>query len=324
MMKQHVPAETSGLVEFLPGERTAFGTDFAHFKHKFNQSGQFTDAELAKLIDRYPREFYMLTTMTLVGDKPVWRNGDFNGASGREVLEAIRNGRFWLCLRRLDIVAPEIAELIDQGFEDIEAGNPTLKTTRRVSSLLISSPGARVLYHADIPMVSLWHIRGRKRVWLYDADNPEHLPNPVLEGIVLRETEEEIPYEPSWDQQAMTVDLEPGWAVTWPQNAPHRIDNLDSMNVSVTTDYFTPQAQRKYGVYFANGIIRRWLRLSPRSIDVSGIGATMKCAFALIVKKLGLQRHNEREMIMSFKLDPANPGQLFDLPSEEQVPIIQA
>ena len=324
MMKQQVPATTNGLIEFRPGERSAFGSGFAHFQHKFDQSGLFTDEKLAALIDRYPREYYMLTTMTRVGDKPVWRNGDFNGATGHEVLEAIRNGRLWLCLRRLDIVAPEIAELVDQGFEDIEAQSPALKTSRRVSSLLISSPEARVLYHADIPMVSLWHIRGRKRVWLYDADNADHLPDRVLEGIVLRETEEEIPYDPNWDTQAMTVDLEPGWAVSWAQNAPHRIDNLDSMNVSVTTDYYTPQAQRKYGVYFANGIVRRWLGLSPRSSSANGLGATIKCAAALIIKKLGLQRHSEREMIMSFKLDPANPGQLIDIAPAEQVPIVQA
>ena len=140
MMKQKAPVETHGLVEFMEGERSAFGCGFAHFKHKFNETGLFTDEKLAALIDRYPREYYMLTTMTRVGDKPVWRNGDFNGASGQQVLDAIRDGRLWLCLRRLDIVAPEIAELVDRGFEDIEAGDTDLKTSRRVSSLLISSP----------------------------------------------------------------------------------------------------------------------------------------------------------------------------------------
>ncbi len=310
-------------LKFEPGHDMSFGEGVSHFRHGFAESGLFTDEKLAELIDSYPREYYMITTMSGAGEQPEWRNGDFNGASGKFVLDAIREGHLWLCLRRLDLVAPEIDRLVNDAFAEIEARNPALKTSRHRSSLLISSPEARVLYHSDIPMVALWHVRGRKRVWLYDADNPKHLPDETLEGVVLRETEEEIHFDPAWDAEAAAIDLEPGWALSWPQNAPHRVDNLDSLNVSITTDYYTPAAQRKYGVYYANGLMRRRLGWQPRSTATDGIGALAKCAAAVAMKKLGVHRQAERDMMQSFVLDLSQPGAIDELPPSEWRPILQ-
>jgi len=307
----------------FPDGVAQFGKEMCHFQHDFLTSGLFTDERLAELIERYPREYYMITTMTEQGQKPEWRNGDLNGVSGKYALEAIRNGRLWLCLRRFDLIAPEYDDLIADAFAQIEAMNPALKTSGHKSSLLISSPGARVLYHADIPMVALWHLRGRKRVWLYDRDNKTQLPDEVLEGIVLRETEEEIPYDPSWDRTARSIVLEPGYALSWPHNAPHRVDNLEGLNVSITTDFFTPETKRRYGVYYANGLMRRRLGVKPRSTAHNGIAAYAKCAAALVAKKAGVKASVERRMIQTFKLSPDQPGALIDLLPGEQQPINQ-
>ncbi|MDA7945947.1 MAG: cupin-like domain-containing protein [Hyphomicrobiaceae bacterium] len=314
---------TANTLAFEPGHDTSFGSGLSHFRHGFNESGLFTDKKLAELIDSYPREYYMITTMSGAGERPEWRNGDFNGASGKFVLNAIRSGQLWLCLRRLDLVAPEIDTLVNDAFGEIEARNPELKTSRRRSSLLISSPGARVLYHSDIPMVALWHVRGRKRVWLYDADNPVHLPDETLEGVVLRETEEEIFYDPAWDAEAAAIDLEPGWALSWPQNAPHRVDNLDGLNVSITTDYYTPAAQRKYGVYYTNGLMRRRFGWDPKSTATEGARALAKCMAAVAMKKLGVHSQAERDMMQSFVLDLSKPGAIDELPQNEWRPILQ-
>ncbi len=45
------------------------------------------------------------------------------------------------------------------------------------------------------------------------ALRPKALPDEALEGIMLRETQEEIHYDPSWDANAIPIDLEPGTAV---------------------------------------------------------------------------------------------------------------
>ncbi len=300
-----------------------FGYGLSHFDHKFAETGLFTDDKLAELIERYPREYYMINTMTAQGDEPEWRSGEINNISGEKVLQALTDGRIWLALRRFDVVCPEYDELVAQAFSEMEALQPGLKTFKHKSTMLISSPGARVLYHADIPYVCLFHVRGRKKLWLYDAENKTHLPDRTLEGVVLRETEEEIGYDEAWDQEADAVVLEPGKALSWQLNAPHRVDNLDGLNVSITTDYFTPYAQKKYGVYYANGVMRRKFGMEPRSTNVAGLGAYAKCAAALAFKKAGVMKSSERTMMSTFRLDPENIGQIIDIPQAERTVIEQ-
>ncbi len=319
----HAATQTRDLLSFPDDNAHALGSGFVHFRHNLLESGLFSDEKLAELIERYPREFYMITTMTGQDEAPEWRNGDLAGASGEFVLDAIRNGRLWLCLRRFDLVAPAYDDLVKSAFAEAERKNNVLSTFRHKSSLLISSPGARVLYHSDIPMVALWHLRGKKRIWLYDETSPKHLPDEVLEGVILRETEEEIPYDKSWDREAVAVDLEPGHALSWPQNAPHRVDNLEGLNVSITTDFFTPAAQRKYGVYFTNGILRRRFGWTPRSNRIDGLGAIAKCAAAVAFKKAGLTKSSERAMLQSFVLDLKRPGGIVDLDRSSWSPIQQ-
>ena len=95
-----------------------FGTGTVNYRHRLRDSGLFEDDKLAGLIERTPREHYMLTTMSHVGEKKVWRNGDFNGLSGQDVLDAIKNGQLWLSLRNFDKFAPEYQALIDAAFLD--------------------------------------------------------------------------------------------------------------------------------------------------------------------------------------------------------------
>lgn len=92
-----MPRETGRGDERPMETRTHFGSGFAHFRHGFNETGLFDDECLAELIDRYPREHYVFTTMTETGGERIWRNGGFGGLGGHAVLEAIRRGRLWLC-----------------------------------------------------------------------------------------------------------------------------------------------------------------------------------------------------------------------------------
>jgi hypothetical protein len=117
--------------------------------------------------------------------------------------------------------------------------------------------------------------------------------------------------------------LEPGKALSWQLNAPHRVDNLDGLNVSITTDYFTPYAQKKYGVYYANGVMRRKFGISPKSTATDGLGAYAKCAAALAFKKSGMMSKDERKMFSTFTLDPDNIGQIIDIPQNERQEIVQ-
>lgn len=49
-------------IDLAPEEAQKFGREQVTLKHNMADSGLFTDEALAELIDRYPREYYMLTT----------------------------------------------------------------------------------------------------------------------------------------------------------------------------------------------------------------------------------------------------------------------
>lgn len=290
-------------------DTSGFGHDHAFFKHKLLESGLFTDENLGKLIENYPREFYNVTTMSEVGQKRTWRDGEIGSTRGVDVLEAIKTGRVWLALHHLEKNAPEIKDLLDQCFADLQAANPNFKYGRRNTSLLVSSPTARVHTHADVPMISLWHLRGRKRVWLYDPENKQQLPDDKLESIILHQVEEDkLDYDESWDESGSYFDMEPGDVLSWPMNAPHRVDNLEGLNVSLTSEFFTPFVWRKYGVYFFNGMIRRKLGMEPKSTNTDGLMAYAKCAAALAAKKLGVMNNERFDFISTFQVDPTQPG----------------
>ncbi len=44
--------------------------------------------------------------------------------------------------------------------------------------------------------------------------------------------------------------------VHWPLNNPHRVENHDEVNISVTTEHFTPEVRSFYAIIYANGLLR--------------------------------------------------------------------
>ncbi len=80
---------------------------------------------------------------------------------------------------------PEYAALCDEIFAEKEARVPGLKTFKRDLGMLITSANAQVFYHLDVPLVSLWQIRGAKKVWVYPVADP-YVGELALEKIVLK------------------------------------------------------------------------------------------------------------------------------------------
>lgn len=99
---------------------------------------------------------------------------------------------------------------------------------------MISSPTAMVYYHCDATTNILWHIRGLKRIWVYPACDERFISQRLMEDIFASVMDEEVPYDPSFDDDAVAFDLKPRDVVSWPFNAPHRIMNLGTVNVSLS------------------------------------------------------------------------------------------
>jgi hypothetical protein len=166
-----------------------------------------------------------------------------------------------------------------------------------------------VFYHLDVPLVSLWQVRGQKRVWVYPVAEP-YVSDEALERIVLKESAEQFAYDPAWDAGAEVHDLTPGQMVTWVQNAPHRIENGPMLNVSLSIEFMTPAALLRANVIYANGVLRRRLGARPRIDAGATAPALAKLAVARAAKALNLQKPNPRVLPTSFRLDAKQPGLL--------------
>ncbi len=268
---------------------------------------------LAALVESYPRSHYALVHTSRHGDGSArWREGDLGGTPGRAVIEAIAGGSLWLNLRQANERAPAYAQLLEQAYAEIASRVPGFEAGALKMGILISSPGAQVHYHCDLPGQLLWQIHGRKRVWVYPAAAPCLQPE-WLEDIAYTGFEFSLVYDASFDRMAMVFDLEPGQMLTWPLNAPHRVENADCLNVSVTTEHWTPENRRAQKVHLANAVLRHRLGLRPRSRALVGPHYWAKAALQAAWRRSPWAGQTQKALRpLEFRLDPQSPGGLVD------------
>jgi hypothetical protein len=278
--------------------------------HLLHKSGLFDDDNLIRLLDKHPLRDLGVNTMGYSHTQFEWREGDRNGVPSDVLLDLVRRGRLWINLRKVLVHHPDVREAVDSIYDELEQKAPHFQAEQRSANLLISSPGALVHYHLDTPVTMLGHIRGTKRVWVYTLD-PKLVSQEHIEGIYSGEFAEDLPYETWFDDDAQVFDVQPGQMLTWPQNTPHRVTNLEGMNVSLSTEHKNARALRRGNVHLANQFFRRNFGLPCRSTEVDGPIAHLKQAVIRAARRLpgGKTEPKKRgiDYPVSFKVDPAAP-----------------
>lgn len=284
-------------------------------QHTLHQNPLFSLDTLAKLIEGYPRCNYALVQTSRDGEgKRHWREGDITGVPGRQVIDAIANGSFWLNLRDLGRYDRRYAELLESIYGELGERIPGFSPRAPKMGILISSPMAQVHYHCDLPGQLLWQISGRKRVFLYPP-KPPYLEPEALENIALTGFEFKLDYRPEFDTYAEILELEPGSMLTWPLNSPHRIDNHDCLNISVTTEHWTEMNRRSQKVNLANAVLRNYLHWRPSSRSLN----TGPTYWAKNLLQAAWRRSNWARDTRSayrpveFRLAPGAPGGTVDI-----------
>lgn len=282
--------------------KQAFGTEILRADHPFDESNLFSDDGLAHLLDRYPRQSLDIWTFgeNREGENPALR-GRAPRMSGKDIVDAVKNGRVWLNLRRANLELPELKPIADDIFGSLETATGR-RTLKQDMGLLISSPRVHVHYHLDIPMVALFQLRGRKRLWLYPTD-PEFAPPEYIEQIVHMTREEDLPYRNAFDDRARVFDLKPGMGLTWPQLAPHRVQNENCVNVSLSCEYMTTASLINANAIYTNAFLRQNLRLSPKAKNGVGPATLGKAAFARVHKRMQPQAPKTAPTPVTFELD---------------------
>lgn len=294
-------------------DRALWGRVPQSLRHSLNRHLLFSRAALADLISRYPRARYSLIHMGAQGERRFWKEGDIGGLSGDKVIEWIEHGRLWINLREVNLVDPRYAELLEQAYVEIEAKSGAPGTFNRNMGILISSPRAQVYYHCDLFGQALWQIEGRKRVYVY-PNHPPFLTQPQLEDIAVFGVEVDLEYRPAFEAYARCLELGPGDMAHWPLNGPHRVENLDMLNVSVTTEHMTPWIMRRQRSLMANGLLRHRFGVALTGLETSGpVYWAKTVAQAVLRRSKWLESRRAAKRAVEFKLDPAGPGRVADI-----------
>ena len=285
--------------------------------HQLHTASVFQDDALAALIEHYPRSDYALVLTDLTKDatkradekhvNPRWREGDLNGTPGRQVIDAIRTGNLWLNLRQAHLHSANCAQFLQQVYTEIGAQVPGFEASALKMGILISSPLAQVHYHCDLPGQLLWQISGTKRVWVYPPTAP-FLQAEWLEDIAYTGFEFSLVYDPAFDRSALVFDLAPGQLLSWPLNSPHRVENADCMNISVTTEHWTTANRRAQKLHLANAVLRHRLGWQAGTRRLAGPAYWAKVALQAAWRRSPWALATQRALRpIEFKLAPHLP-----------------
>jgi hypothetical protein len=279
-------------------------------RHRLTELELFSDAGLVEVLDNHPRDQLQAFTMgTDASNIHEWQPVDTAGVSGKEMLAAVARGRLWFHLFRMQNTNVRYRELLDNLFSEVSQAYPGLRPVNASATLIVSSPTALVYYHADPQFNFLWHIRGSKRVWSYPAGDPQLIDQEMMEDIFASYADEEVPYKPEFDKRAKVFELNPGDVIWWPLNAPHRVTNLEGINVSLSTVYETSESYKRKLIYSANRYFRRSYGIPIRSTKETGLGSYVKRSAFKAFQKLGAVPHPRgRAYLTQLTIDPTSPN----------------
>ncbi len=267
-------------------------------------SGGFaTNHALAALLDCYPAELMDINRYTSDAEGRVTiAAGERGQASGAAILDAVRSGRLSINLRGIERAHPDLWDEVQASFAKLSIRLGAEAARKMTGQLIISSPATRTPYHFDDAGVVLFHLRGVKRLFVYPATETFQ-PQAAMERVLMRTATEELPYRRAFDAAALAVDLKPGEALSWPLYAPHRIENLGGLCVSLSMDFQTWSSRITTGAHRANGVLRR-LGLKPAAMANTPKPAQAALwALSIAMGKLGLMQNNIKHIPRTFDLD---------------------
>jgi len=268
-------------------DRGRFRAGIVRARHRLADSGLFCDPALEELIDTHPRELLDIAMMDEDGSSRSWTDLSPGERKGDELLAGAREGRVWMNLRQVFNIRPEYRALLGAVFAELRELHQRFRPDFIKSGLLISAPGARVPFHIDRTDTMLWHVRGRKRVYVYPRSAPV-LNEADAEAVLMHPFNDDLPYKASFDARAQVFDLEPGDVLCWPVHTPHRVTNLEGLNVSMATEYTCSDVRVRNHAMMFNGLIRRRLGLTPSIEESRGLGLAARAGLGFAARKLKL------------------------------------
>ena len=302
------------LTDWTDDHSRRFQKEIMTFGHDLESTGLFTDEALINLLEKHPSEQLDVCSMSENPD-PRFPNefltGDFRGVPAEVLMAAAKAGRIWINVRKAMNIHPEYKKVLDAMYGGL-AQRAGCKTYNANGGILISSPISQTPYHFDKTETILWHVRGKKRIYIYPLSE-KFISDKSYEAIITNDLVDDLPYESGYDDEAVIIDLQPNQAATWPLNSPHRVDN-SSFCVSVTTEYSTRESGIKNANMVVNAALRSKFGRAPQYARDGELKRYVKSGLGMALRKMGyLGKSSEPDMVR-FKIDPNTEG--FVVPTE--------
>lgn len=290
------------------GHTKRFQQETITFGHNLDATGLFTDEALIELLRIHPHDQLDVCSNTQNPD-PGFPNrfltGDFREVPAETLLEAAKAGRIFINLRKAMNIHPEYHEVLQDMFGSLQDATG-FRYSKPKGGILISSSISKTPYHFDKTETILWHIKGDKRIYIYPM-TPEFIQDKDYEEAVINPHVDELPYETDFDQKGVYFDLEPGRAIAWPLNSPHKVDN-SSFCVSVTTEYSTRECVIKNNSMVTNAILRNAFGLQPSYERDGLLKRAFKAGMGVSLRKAKIVSKTQDPDMVHFKIDPNVKG----------------
>lgn len=271
--------------------------------HRLSELPVFTDAGLADLLDRYPREAIRVTTM---GENPSHPNqlqvGVLGGQTGQELINLVRVGRLRIQLRDVVLHSPMLDSVVQRLCFEMMECQPGLRTSEHSGVLEISSPGAIDYFRIDLEPNVFWQVRGSRNVSTYRLSEP-CVSERTLNQMIVGATNRPLYFEPAFDDLAVVYSLIGGQALGLPHLTPYRTVNDDSLNVALTTSYCTQKTKQTIGVRRVNHMLASIL---PYLSTMNGL--CMRVLKGGLARFLDRANHAEWGLEPTFLVDSKSPN----------------
>jgi hypothetical protein len=283
-------------------------------RHLVHHLPWFSDEGLRDLIAKHPRSKMRVFKSGTDPEKREedWQPIDTEGASAEDILQAVRVGQLWVNLSRIDLVDERLGTLGKHLYEEIADRCPHFKPVWvNRAFLFISSPNAMVYLHADYQPNMLWHLRGRKTIWIYPAYDDRIATQHRIEEICAG-GEDDLVYKPEFDRIGTAFSVGPGDTVSWPARAPHRVVNGNDLNVSLSTFHETSDDYLRVTDHCADYFFRS---VFPPAADVNGPFRPVKRVIYKACRRAGwVKGRPVKEFYAKFRIDPTAPEGISVIP----------
>lgn len=279
--------------------------------HALEKTGLFTDEALAALLDKHPRSHLDICTLGAHDTfQYKFRTGEASDVDGKTLIAAAKSGAIWMNVRECMNMHPEYRSILKNMYSTL-AGLTGTRQFKPRGAILITSPTAQTPYHCDPTETILWHVRGEKVMHVYPMGQ-EFLPDAAYERVLYCDNEDYLPYRAKMDEAMTTYELTGGEMVTWPLNAPHRVENR-SYCVSVTAEYSSFASSYKNAAMYSNAVLRQKFGRAPLWETASLPERVIKSGAGHILRKLGVLSTLKQADFVSFKVDAKAPNFIRDI-----------